>query len=136
MKRLADFLALTPSERKVMLFLVVACTAGLGVRFARQAFASPPNFDYSASDSTYAAISAGIEDPMPEHAAPPTGAVPLNSAGKEALMTLPGVGERMAERIILDRMEKGPFKTVEDLGRVRGIGTKRIEQIKPLVTLD
>jgi competence ComEA-like helix-hairpin-helix protein len=136
MRGFADWLALTPSERTVILFLLVAFAAGIGVRFTRSLFASPPNFDYSASDSTYAAVAAALDDPEPEPETKHTGPVRINTAGKTELMTLPGVGEKMAERILLERTERGPFRSVDDLKRVRGIGAKRIEQLKPLVTLD
>jgi competence ComEA-like helix-hairpin-helix protein len=49
----------------------------------------------------------------------------VNSASIEALESLPGVGKVLAVRIIQDR----PFKTIEELDRVKGIGPKTIEKI-------
>jgi DNA uptake protein ComE-like DNA-binding protein len=56
--------------------------------------------------------------------------IDINSAGLEQLMTLPGVGEAIARRIIEGR----PYRTVDDLRRVKGIGERRLTEIRPLVT--
>ena len=50
------------------------------------------------------------------------GAVNINTAGLEELMTLPGVGEVRARAILDDREANGPFVYPEDLVRVKGIG--------------
>jgi len=64
----------------------------------------------------------------------PSGAVvDLNSADAAALDALPGVGPATAARIISDREANGPFASVEDLGRVSGIGPKKLEQLAGLV---
>jgi len=68
-------------------------------------------------------------------AAVPGGPVDLNSASAEQLDTLPGVGPSTAAKIIADRTENGPFRTAEDLMRVPGIGAKRFESLKDLVTV-
>ena len=59
--------------------------------------------------------------------------VDINRAGAEQLATLPGVGPKMAERIIAYRRENGAFKAIADLDNVRGIGEKRIETLEPLI---
>ena len=50
------------------------------------------------------------------------GAVDINTAGLDELMTLPGVGEARAQAILDDRAANGPFRYPEDLIRVTGIG--------------
>ena len=50
------------------------------------------------------------------------GAVDINTAGLEELMTLPGIGEVRARAILDDREANGPFVYPEDLTRVKGIG--------------
>ena len=64
-----------------------------------------------------------------------TAPVNLNTATVEQLATIPGVGPRMAERIIDYRQKNGGFKKVEDLMNVRGIGEKSFLKMKPLITV-
>lgn len=56
--------------------------------------------------------------------------VNINQAEKEELMTLNGVGEKKAEKIIEYREENGSFKTIEDLKNVNGFGEKTFESLK------
>ena len=62
--------------------------------------------------------------------------VELNTATALELRTLPGVGERTAERIIEYREEHGGFEKIEDLMNVRGIGEKTFLRLRPLVRVD
>ncbi len=57
--------------------------------------------------------------------------VDVNSAGRGELTLLPGIGDKTARLIIKDREENGPFGTVNDLSRVKGIGRYTIERIIP-----
>jgi competence protein ComEA len=65
--------------------------------------------------------------------APPAGRLDLNSATADELRTLPGVGEVLAARIVQSRLEQGPFRSVEEVERVPGIGPRLRERIAPLV---
>jgi competence protein ComEA len=60
--------------------------------------------------------------------------IDVNTATAAQLQTLPGIGPKMAERI-LDARARQPFRTVEDLRRVSGIGPKTLERLRPLVTV-
>lgn len=60
--------------------------------------------------------------------------VNINTATKEELMTLSGIGESKAEEIITYR-KSTPFKTIEDLKNVSGIGDATYEQIKNHITV-
>lgn len=55
----------------------------------------------------------------------------INKAGIDELKQLKGIGDATARNIISYRNENGAFKTAEDLLQVRGIGEKRLEDIKP-----
>lgn len=63
-----------------------------------------------------------------------TPAVNLNTATADQLAALPGLGERMAQRIVEYRQKNGPFKKPEDLMNVKGIGEKNFLRLKSLVT--
>ncbi len=63
------------------------------------------------------------------------GKVDLNRASAAELDTLPGIGPSTAQKIIDDREANGPFKTIEDLMRVSGIGQKKFDSLKELLTV-
>jgi len=62
---------------------------------------------------------------------PPTAVLDLNTASRDELMSLPGVGEVMANRIIQGR----PYVTVDDLGKVEGIGPKKLALLMKYVRI-
>ena len=63
----------------------------------------------------------------------PAWRIDLNQAGVDELAALPGVGPSLAAAIVADRQAKGPFKTLTELDRVRGVGPAILQQIKPFV---
>lgn len=63
------------------------------------------------------------------------GRVRLDLATAEALETLPGIGPALAARIIAAR-EEAPFRAVDDLRRVKGIGLKTLERLRPHVSVE
>jgi comEA protein len=68
--------------------------------------------------------------------APATGAlVDVNAATATELEALPGIGARTAAAIVDYREKNGPFKKVEELMNVKGIGEKSFLRLKPLVTV-
>lgn len=62
--------------------------------------------------------------------------VNINTAGVEALCTLPGIGDSRARDIIAYREQYGPFKTIEDIMRVSGIKQNAYEKIEDRITVD
>lgn len=62
------------------------------------------------------------------------GPVDLNRAAIESLQTLPGIGPALAARIAAHRA-RTPFRSVDDLLQVSGIGEKKLEAVRPLVTV-
>jgi competence protein ComEA len=61
--------------------------------------------------------------------------VNINTATLDQLETLPGIGEVLAQRIVDYREENGPFRTVEDLLEVSGIGDATLADLKPHITV-
>lgn len=64
-----------------------------------------------------------------------SGPVNINTATKEQLMTLNGIGEVKAAAILEYRRENGSFYTVDELMNVKGIGEKTLEKIRGNITL-
>jgi len=60
--------------------------------------------------------------------------VDINKADWPELMQLPGVGVTLAHRIVESRKTSGPFADQDDLRRVRGIGPKTLERIRPYLS--
>lgn len=65
----------------------------------------------------------------------PEGKVNLNAATVEQLTALPGVGPKLAARIVEHRQKSGAFKSVQELMNVKGIGEKNFEKIQGYLTL-
>jgi len=61
--------------------------------------------------------------------------VNINTAGVDELVALPGIGKSYAERIVEYRQKNGPFKKIEDILNVRGIGEKTFDRIKDRLSI-
>jgi len=72
-------------------------------------------------------------EPRARPAPPEMGRLDVNTAGLEELQGLPGIGPVLARRIAASRETQGPFRAVDDLRRVPGIGPKRFQRLQPLV---
>jgi comEA protein len=138
LKRIAEWFALTKTERNVILFLAVTMFAGAALRLYQATFPSAPQFDYRASDSTFAALSAASDesavDTTKDTEEEAAGIVNINTATKQQLMDLPGIGQVTADRILAYRSEIGKFDSAGDLRKVKGISKRKLEQLKPLIT--
>lgn len=60
----------------------------------------------------------------------------INTASAKELEELPGIGNVLAERIVSFRETNGPFKSIEDIKKVSGIGEKKFESIKDLIVVE
>ncbi|GEJ57347.1 ComEA family DNA-binding protein [Anaeromyxobacter diazotrophicus] len=61
--------------------------------------------------------------------------VPLNDATPEDLAPVPGFTARLAAEAVADRARRGPFTSLDDLTRVRGIGPGRLAKARPFLAL-
>jgi len=66
---------------------------------------------------------------------PPLKPIDLNVANVKELQELPGVGPATAQRIIDMRQKSGRFKRVEDLLAVRGISQKKLDAMRPYISV-
>ena len=61
--------------------------------------------------------------------------VNINTANKEKLATLPGIGEGTAEKIIEYRSKTGKFKTIDEIKKIPGIGESKFKSLKDKITI-
>ena len=64
-----------------------------------------------------------------------TSAININTASANELQALPGIGAKTATRILEYRQKNGPFKKVEELMNVRGVGEKNFLKLKAQITV-
>jgi len=108
-------LNLNRQERQVVLFLLVIAFIGIGVRYFFGARCGNRDFTI-----------------LNEH----LGKVNVNTAEKLELMSLQGIGERIAARIIAYRNEHQGFSDLEELKEVKGITASRFDKLKDLIFID
>jgi competence protein ComEA len=96
--------------------ILLATITGLGAFAGRAAHAAP-------------GVSAVMLAPVLE------GRINLNTATSEELQLLPGVGPATAEKIIAYR-ERYPFRSVVQIKRIKGIGPKRFEAMRPYLAVE
>jgi len=166
---LLERLQIKRSER-IAISLLMVLTVIMTFAYANtDLFIPEPEFDYSVSDSIFAAKSAQlaseremileryrpvddvqlagtslidvkIDTIPPDSTKQNTNEVSnslinINTASAEKLQELPGIGPAYSTRIIEWRNKNGQFFSKEQLLEIKGIGEKRLEAIKPLITL-
>ena len=67
---------------------------------------------------------------------PPGQPINLNTATSEQLQEVPGIGPVTAEKILKMRKLHGPFKSVNELRAIKGIGPKRLAKMKPYLAVN
>ena len=108
-------LSLTNDERRVILFLVFVALLGLGVNFIVKQFTPTKSLAY-------------FSDRL--------GKINLNTADKKLLMSVSGIGENLAQRIIEFRDAQGGFSSIEELKSIKGITEAKFNKIKDYLIAD
>ncbi|MEN3186984.1 MAG: ComEA family DNA-binding protein [Atribacterota bacterium] len=86
-------------------------------------------------DNTSSSFSTNLTQFLPQpDASLETKRINVNTASKEELIALPGIGEALAQRIIEYRQTHGPFHRPEDLLEIKGIGPKKLDRIRDLIS--
>jgi competence ComEA-like helix-hairpin-helix protein len=149
LRALQDRFGFTRKEVRAILLLTGTLLLGSAVKWFRASESTvAPEFDYTAHDSEFVSLSAGVPDSsagmtrVPQaragsrHETPPAaGSIDLNSASKAELVRLPGIGPSYAERILEHRQRLGRFHSVHQLEQVKGIGKRRLEKIRPFLRI-
>lgn len=116
-KKINDQLGLTRQEQLIVIFLLVGLLLGSGVSlYKKQRASQPQRIQLVKVKNKFQKIN-------------------INQATREEIERLPYIGPSLAERIIQYRQREGGFRSIEDLKKVKGIGEKNLEKIKPYVTL-
>lgn len=142
----------TTAERHAIAFLVAVATLGTGVRLlqahqasqALQSLLRDPVRDSVIVGDTRARLALSLQQQRADsahRATPPKvnklkqGDAPIavNSASVLELQRLPRVGPALAARIVASRDTAGPFTSLQDLTRVRGIGPAMTQKLAPFV---
>ena len=138
----------TKREKHVILFLVCTLILGYGVKLyqgshlyddfkpvtsiEKESFEKKARLAYDTSKRKGLNSSeSSTEKDYKAH----TEIININTAEKQNLVKLPKIGTVTAERIIRFRDDYGPFKSIDDLLKVKGIGPKTLEKLKPQITL-
>ncbi|MBC8255737.1 MAG: helix-hairpin-helix domain-containing protein [Candidatus Marinimicrobia bacterium] len=122
----------TTQERTVVIILASLFMLGMAVKAAKE------HFDTSMDQVTLIGSNADVVDfyaGLNEEDIESAGKVDINTAEIEELKSLPGVGEKTAEKIINKRNELGAFSVLEDLMLVPGIGKKTFEKLLPYIQI-
>jgi len=99
----------TRQERQVVLFLAALALLGVAADFAAKKFSSVKAIQFLEPDITK---------------------IELNSADRDLLMSVPGIGQKLGQRILEYRTQNGAFKEIEELKKIKGITDYRFRKIK------
>jgi competence ComEA-like helix-hairpin-helix protein len=130
---------------QLAVLLLVALVAGIGVGVGHWRRAHPALVERLERLDRVAAPPAPTVDELPlaqparrtaaPKSAPPPPPVDINRATEDELRALPGIGGVLAGRIVEARERDGPFASLDDLRRVRGLGASKIEKLTAAIAL-
>ncbi len=163
LKKFSEKIGFTQTEIKVVLFLVIVFTIGLGAKyiFFQNSVEIAKKYDYSVQDSIFESIKIPENRLRDEEIdaktvdykqevldfnttnfknskkdVPPEKSININTASLEDLLKLPGIGKKTAENIINFREKIIRFKKLEDVLNVKGIGTSKLNKIKKYIYIE
>ena len=119
---------LTKDEKKIIIFLILSALVGSGINYYKKL---KSRVELKVVSSNLNKDTRDIDALLKE-----SKSVNVNLSNLERLCRLPGIGPALAERIIEYRDKNGPFRNIEDLRNVRGIGGKKFAEIKEFLTLE
>lgn len=142
--RLQQRLAITRRESIAILTLAGLFLLGLVVKEGRIVYDRPPDPSaYAEVEARFKARTAALPGANRPAATDSNQAgdavavrVNLNAASAPTLQQLPGIGPALSQRIVAHRQGHGAFERVEDITRVRGIGPKTLERLRPMLYVD
>jgi comEA protein len=124
----------TRRERNVLGFLIGCFFLGLAVQKIEEHFRFVPHTEAVFQAETGQEKKSSIQKRLVDSTGG-TG-IGINTATKRELESLPGIGPALAERIVVFRSQRGAFKTLDELLQVKGIGEKKLEKMRPFLTLN
>lgn len=145
----------TPKERRALIILLIVLLASAVVQWLLSGQFNTEVYDYSLEDSLFEVLSADtlktnsrVETPESKKQYKSTyvrkraekkplalHSININTADAVQLKRLPGIGAVTAQAIIDYRQTNGPFKEAQELTKVKRIGKKTLEKIKPFIVL-
>ena len=150
--RLQQRIAITRGECNVILALAVLFCLGLAARYIQSKAQPLPADAYAEAELLFQQASDApvVEEVEPTPNAepaskptvyqlkstPPAGSINLNTATASELQRLPRIGPKLAARILAHREAHGPFRRVQDLVQVRGIGAKTLARLTPYLVVE
>ena len=123
----------TTQKRTVVIILASLFMLGMAVKVTKEHYnTGTDQITLIGSNADVVNFYAGLDEDDIESA----GKVDINTAGIDELKSLPGIGEKTAEKIINKRNELGEFNALEDLMLVPGIGNKTFEKLLSYIQIN
>jgi len=120
-------------ERTVVIILASLFMLGMAVKVAKEYYNSGTDqITLIGSNADIVNFYAGLDEVDIESAVK----VKINSAGIDEFISLPGIGEKTAEKIINKRIELGDFNTLENIMLVPRIGSKTLEKLLSYIQIN